>query len=78
MKLSRFKVLSAFIALVLIVLGFTLPLSAGQDRPAAEAAVPKAEVHPRPISGFPESGVFKLFVMESEGRSSTFVGSTIG
>lgn len=62
------------LALVLLVTASIGSLAPGafaaQDKPAASAAPAAAQpgpvVHPRPQSGFAETGVFKLFQMETE------------
>jgi len=53
----------------ILALGLTLPAAARQEKPAAPAPAPQAKaqpIRPAPMSGYPETGVFKLFVMESE------------
>jgi len=57
------------LTLIILALGLNVPVLAAQDKPAASAPATAAQaspVRPAPMSGYPESGVFKLFVMESE------------
>jgi putative CocE/NonD family hydrolase len=54
------------LALIILALGLNVPMIAAQEKPAPAPAAQAAPVRPAPISGHAESGVFKLFVMESE------------
>ncbi|MCJ7611374.1 MAG: hypothetical protein MUP19_03850 [Candidatus Aminicenantes bacterium] len=63
------RVLLWALVTVILALGLTLPAAARQEKPAAPAPAPQAKaqpIRPAPMSGYPETGVFKLFVMESE------------
>jgi putative CocE/NonD family hydrolase len=63
------RILGLVLGALLAASGLGLWAAAGQDKPGApapETAAQAAPVHPRPQSGFPEKGVFKLFAMESE------------
>jgi putative CocE/NonD family hydrolase len=61
MTLRKHRLLALLTVLVLAAFGLGGPAAAGQEQPA-----PAVPAQPAPISGHPESGVFELFVMESE------------
>jgi len=64
MNSRRFRTLLCVLTLAVLALGLGGQAAAPQEKP--DAAVKTQPIRPRPMSGYPESGVFKLFVMESE------------